>query len=201
VPNLVGLKVQDAAVLAKQSGFVLVEIGRVDSPEWPRDVVAQQDPPPGSLLKQTSQIAVRVSNGGPPFKLPDLANTDPDAARATLETAQLKVQIAYEGSTTVPKGVVIRTEPPANSTVRPGDVVRLVISRGEVVEVPNLIGIENLDLARQRLESVGLSVGIVTEVDDPENHVPPGAVFSTDPPAGTILERGSPVNIQLRRRQ
>ena len=142
-----------------------------------------------------------MSNGGPPFNLPNLANTDPQAARATLETAQLTVQVAYEGSVTVPKGVVIRTAPPADSTVRPGDVVKLVISRGEVVEVPDLFGVENLDLARQRLEALGLSVGTVTEVEDPENRVPPGAVLLTDPPKGTVVEKGTAVNIQLRRRE
>jgi beta-lactam-binding protein with PASTA domain/tRNA A-37 threonylcarbamoyl transferase component Bud32 len=201
VPTLVGLRIQDAQALAKQSGYVLVELERVLSPEWPEGVVAQQDPAPNTILKQTSQISVRVSSGPPPFKLPSLNNTDPELARSTLEGAGLTVQLAFEGSVTVPKGVVIRTEPPADSTVRPGDIIRLVVSRGEVAEVPNLKAIENVDVARGLLESQGLALGNVTEVDDPSESVPPGAVLSQDPAPGTILEKGTPVNIQIRRRQ
>ncbi|HYP40544.1 MAG TPA: protein kinase [Chloroflexia bacterium] len=201
VPTLVGLRIQDAQALAKQSGYVLVELERVLSPEWPEGVVAQQDPAPNTILKQTSQISVRVSSGPPPFKLPSLNNTDPELARSTLEGAGLTVQLAFEGSVTVPKGVVIRTEPPADSTVRPGDIIRLVVSRGEVAEVPNLRAIENVDVARGLLESQGLALGNVTEVDDPSESVPPGAVLSQDPAPGTILEKGTPVNVQIRRRQ
>lgn len=201
VPLFVGLKLRDAEVLAKQSGLVLVELERIISPDYPEGVVAQQDPRENTVIKQTSQIAVRVSNGPPPFKMPQLANTDPEAARVTLESTGLRVQTALEGSDTIPKGVVIRSEPQADSSVRAGDAVTLVISRGEVSTVPDLVGIENADLARIRLEQAGLQLGEVIEIDDPGGTVPPGAVLRQNPPRGTVLERGSPVNIELRRRE
>jgi serine/threonine-protein kinase len=201
VPQLVGLRIQDAKVLAQQQGYVLVELERIISPEYPEGVVAQQDPPEKTILKQTSEISVRVSSGPPPFKLPSLNNTDPELARLTLETAGLRPQLVYEGSLTVPRGVVIRTEPPADSTVRAGDIIRVVISRGEVAEVPNLRGVENVDVARGILEAQGLTVGNIVEVDDPEGSVPPGAVLRQDPQPGTIVEKGAPVNIEIRRRE
>jgi serine/threonine protein kinase len=199
VPQLVGLKLQDATVLAKQRGFVLLELERVVS-QYEEGVVIQQDPPANTIFKQTSQIAVRVSSGPPPFKLPELANTDPDTARATLETAGLKVELAYEGSQTVLKGVVTRTEPIGGANVRPGDTIKLYISLGEVIAVPDLFGVESLEVATQRLGALGLNVGTVTEVDDPEGRVPPGAVLGQDPPKGTLLEKGAPVNLQLRKK-
>jgi serine/threonine-protein kinase len=111
------------------------------------------------------------------------------------------VQIEQEGSDTIPEGVVIRSDPPPDTNVRPGDTVKLIVSMGEVAEVPDLRLLENSDLAKQRLESVGLTLGQVTEVDDPSESVPPGAVLSQDPAKGRIVKKGTPVNIELRRRE
>ena len=199
VPKLVGLGIADAKVLAKQRGFNLVELERIDSPEWAAGVVAQQDPVENTVFKQTNTISVRVSNGPPPFKLPNLANTDAQAARSTLEASQVRVQIVQEGSDIIPEGVVIRSDPPADANVRPGDTVKLIVSMGEVAEVPDLRLLESSELARQRLESVGLKLGDVTEIEDPTESVPPGAVLAQDPPKGRIVKKGTAVNIQLRR--
>lgn len=201
VPKLVGLNIQNAITLARQNGFVLVELDRIESVEWPEGVVAQQDPQENTILKQTSQIAVRVSRGPPSFKLPNLTNTDPNEARAVLEGTGLRVRLAYEGSQAVPKGAVSRTEPPADSNVKSGQEVTVYISMGNAQRVPNLVGIENLDLARVQIEALGLQVGAVTEEDDPQESVPPGAVLRTDPPAGVLVEENGVVNIVLRRRQ
>jgi serine/threonine-protein kinase len=200
VPQLVGLKIQDAIALAQQSDFLVVELERIESREWPEGVVAQQDPPEKTMLMKTMRISVRVSNGPPPFKLPQLSNTDPDAARTTLEGAGVRVRLAYEGSATVPKGVVIRSDPPGDTNVRPGDTVTLVISRGEVVEVPDLRLMANADLAQDTLEQRGLFLGTITEVDDPTESVPPGAVLAQDPAQGTVVEKGTVVNITIRRK-
>ncbi|MEA2573134.1 MAG: eukaryotic-like serine/threonine-protein kinase, partial [Chloroflexia bacterium] len=201
VPKLVGLRVQDAMVVAKQSGFQLFELERIDSVEWPEGVVAQQDPIENSVLKQTSQIAVRVSRGPPPFKLPNLTNTDPNEARGVLESTGLRVTMASEGSQTVPKGIVARTDPPADTSVKSGQAVTIYVSLGRSQRVPDLRGTENLELAQQRLEALGLSVGAVIEEDDPNDSVPPGAVLRTEPAAGTEIEENGVVNIVLRRRQ
>ncbi len=201
VPRLVGLSIQDAITLARQHGFQVFELERVDSVEWQEGVVVQQDPPENAILKQTSQISVRVSRGPPPFKLPNLTNTDPNEARGVLESTGLRVSIAYEGSQTVPKGIVARTNPPADTSVKSGQEVTIYVSLGRSQIVPDLRGTENLELAQQRLEALGLTVGSVTEEDDPNESVPPGAVLRTEPKAGSEVEENGVVNIVLRRRQ
>jgi serine/threonine-protein kinase len=206
VPKLVGLKVNDATKLAVETGYVLQIIQRMDTPDWPEGVVFQQNPAPDTLLKKTSVIQVRVSNGPPPFKLPQLTNTDPLSATATLESAGLKVRIEHEGSATIPKGVVTRSEPPGDASVRSGDTIKVFISMGPTVPAPNLKGIENVTLAQQRLEAVGLTLGTVTEVGRAEvgddiGSVPFGAVYSQDPPPGTQVEKGGAVNIRIRRQE
>lgn len=200
VPQFVGLRIQDAQILAKQTGFVLVELDRIDSPEWPEGVVAQQDPAPNTVFKQTSRVAVRVSRGPPSFKLPNLTNTDPNDARGVLESAGLKVLISYEGSASLPKGAVTRTFPAADASVKSGSTVQIFVSLGKTQKVPNLRGIENIDLAQQQLESAGLVLGTVTEEDDPTDSVPPGAVLRTDPKANVEVEENGVINVVIRRK-
>lgn len=101
----------------------------------------------------------------------------------------------------MPKGIVTRTDPPADTNVKSGQAVTIYISLGRSQRVPDLRGTENLELAQQRLEALGLSVGSVTEEDDPNESVPPGAVLRTDPAPGTEIEENGVVNIVLRRRQ
>ena len=201
VPRLIGLNVKDAAVLARQKGFTLLEIGRIESVEYAAGIVAQQNPLPDAFYQQTRTITVRVSKGPPGFTLPNLAMTDANEARALLESAGLTVRVTEEGSTTVPEGAVIRTLPEAGSLVFPGGAVTLVVSAGETVKVPYLIGMENAEFAIQRLESVGLQVGNITEEDDPTESVPPGAVLRQTPASGTTLKKYSTVDLVIRRRQ
>lgn len=206
VPKLVGLQIADAKKLAEQAGFVLLEDGtRQDTPEWAAGVVYQQDPPADSPLKKTSVVRVRVSSGPPPFRLPQLTNTDPDTAKATLETAGLKVIYAYEGSLNIPKGVVTRSEPPGDASVRPGDTIKIFISLGETSTVPDLTGM-TLDLVQQTLAASGLALGAVTEVGRAEvgndiDKVPPGTVYSQDPAKGTQVEKNALINVRLRRNE
>lgn len=69
--------------------------------------------------------------------------------------------------------------------------MELVVSKGpDVVEVPNVIGM-SLDEALSTLE--GADFEVVSEGP------PRGAVFESDPSAGTLARRGSTVTIYLRR--
>jgi serine/threonine-protein kinase len=191
----------DATVLAKQQGFVLLNVGDIESVEFAKGLVAQQDPPPDAILQQTKQIAVRISTGPPSFVLPDLSNTDPTAAKTLLEGAGLKVAITQEGSDTIPEGIVIRTLPAAAAPIFPGDPVTIFVSMGPVSKVPYLVGIENVAIATQRLEAVNLKLGSVTEEDDPTDSVPPGAVLRQNPASGTLAKKFSSVDIVLRSKQ
>lgn len=200
VPKLVGLNLKDATLLAKQNGFEIVQLESIVSVEYPKDIVAQQDPAPNAILQKTKSISIRLSTGPPSFAMPDLTNTDANEAKALLEGTGLTVKITHEGSATINEGAVIRTLPPAGEQIKPGDSVTLVVSEGETVAVPFLIGIENSDLAIQRIEAAGLQVGTITEEDDPTDSVPPGAVLKQNPASGTTIKKYSTVDIVMRRR-
>ena len=101
----------------------------------------------------------------------------------------------------MPEGVVIRTVPVPDASVRPGDDVTIYVSLGETGTVPNLFGVQDVDLAKQLIEAAGLTLGSVVEVDDQSGSVPPGAVLSQNPAAGTVMKKGSLVDITIRRKQ
>lgn len=209
VPKLTGLSIGDAKNLAQQAGFVLEELERTQVPEWPEGVVYQQDPLPDAIYQQTRVIRVRVSAGPPPFKLPQLTNTSPEDARAILESSSLKVVMAQEGSKNIPKGVVTRSEPPGDSSVRAGDTITIFVSLGETVRVPDLRGMEQSPgqpIAEQTLLANGLNMGAITEVGRAEvgddiARVPFRTVYSQEPPAGAEVEKGTAVNIRIRREE
>jgi serine/threonine-protein kinase len=76
-----------------------------------------------------------------------------------------------------------------------GASVDVVISGGrETIVVPPLVGLTSSEEAQQELRALGLSLGTLTEV---ESEQPSGVVVATDPPAGTEVQLGSVVNIEV----
>jgi len=70
--------------------------------------------------------------------------------------------------------------------------VEIIVSRGpDLVAVPSVKG-TTLEQAIAALEGAGLAVG---DAFGPAN----GKPFETDPPAGTMVRRGTAVDIYLRR--
>jgi serine/threonine-protein kinase len=87
----------------------------------------------------------------------------------------------------VPPGTVIRTEPPAGSTLPEGSAVVVVVAQGDTVEVPRVLG-RKLDEAREMLERSGLVVGNVSGSDD-------SRVVGSWPWPGTEVPAGTPVDL------
>lgn len=105
--------------------------------------------------------------------IPNLNKMTQTQARNSLNSSGLKVgKISYEYSDTVPKGEVIRTEPPIGSQIKDGQKVNLVISRGAyLVEMPNVIG-ESYSVARRQLVKLGFTVTKTEEYStSPKNQV------------------------------
>lgn len=105
--------------------------------------------------------------------IPNLNKMTQTQARNSLTSSGLKVgKISYEYSDTVPKGEVIRTEPPIGSQIKDGQKVNLVISRGaHLVEMPNVIG-ESYSVARRQLVKLGFTVTKTEEYStSPKNQV------------------------------
>src|SRR5205814_1787173 len=80
-------------------------------------------------------------NGPGYTTVPDVANKTQAKAIKLLKKHQLFANIQQEHSSTVPSGIVIRTDPTALSQVLVGSRVDLFVSNGpQLVTVPNVVG-------------------------------------------------------------
>jgi serine/threonine-protein kinase len=96
-------------------------------------------------------------------------------------------------SDTVPEGVVISSAPKADTQLKPGDTVTVVISKGRApITVPDLTGL-NINDARAQLQQQGLSA--VEEYKDSDQ--PADTVIGQSPKAGTGAERNDEIKLDV----
>jgi serine/threonine-protein kinase len=94
-----------------------------------------------------------------------------------------------------PAGTVIGQLPAAGARVADGTGSQLVVSDGpQMAAVPDLSQGDEA-AARTAVTQVGLTVASVTQ--EPDETVPAGKVLRQDPPPGTSLEVGQPVNLVI----
>lgn len=139
-----------------------------------------------------STIAIAVSKGKPPVAIPKVAgDASFTQAQSTLEGVGLQATQIQGPSTTVPDGQVVGTTPAAGVTATVGTTVKVDVSTGPpVVTVPGLNG-DKVRTATTALQAAGLVLGQV--------YGPPGGhVFTTNPPSGQQVRRGSAVSLYTR---
>jgi serine/threonine-protein kinase len=163
-----------------------VEAGRVVT--WG---TADAGEKPSDLPKGT-EVDLNVSKGPSPRTIPSLTGAPRAEAEAELAELDLKVKVEEEFSSKVDKGLATRTDPAAGTQVERDSEVTLYISKGpDLVTVPSVKGL-SLEQAVRRIENAGLVAG---EVFGPAN----GRADTTDPETGSKVERGTVVDIYLRR--
>jgi serine/threonine-protein kinase len=126
----------------------------------------------------------------------------PQTTRLTFAQAQAKLTSAHLGADqvesfdeSVPKGIVMSTDPGAGQEVRRGTDVKVTVSKGpERYAVPNVVN-KSAAEARDQITTAKLVVGTSKEAFDEK--VAAGLVVSVDPKVGTSLKRGSKVNLVI----
>ncbi|HVX44980.1 MAG TPA: PASTA domain-containing protein, partial [Mycobacteriales bacterium] len=157
----------------------------------PVDHVVSIDPPAGSSLKRGQLVTVVLSQGPKPFPVPSVVGRSQGDAEAVLAQAGLKSQASEDFSDSVPAGSVISQQPDSGEVHR-GDTVQLVVSKGpQLVAVPDVMH-KPLGDARDELLAAGLQ---------PQVHRIFGAglglVVQVEPGAGTMVPRGSQVQLTV----
>ncbi|MEA3018644.1 MAG: eukaryotic-like serine/threonine-protein kinase [Actinomycetota bacterium] len=126
--------------------------------------------------------------------VPDVVNrTQPEAVKI-LETAGFTVKTEQQPNDKVAEGTVFQQTPDANSKLKKGSEVTIVVSTTAApIKVPDLVGAKDVD-AESQLRAIGL-VANFDRVDDPD--IPPGTVISQDPAKGQTLPKGSAVQLKV----
>jgi serine/threonine-protein kinase len=188
--DVVGQPVDAATATLQGLGFVVDASARSFDEQAQAGTVLASDPvgeaPPDSVIRLT------VSDGPAPRTVPDVGagGTFADAA-AKLDAAQLDAVQADEFSDTVPPGQVLGTDPGAGAQVPRRSSVSVRVSKGpDLVAIPGVAG-STIEAASQSLAGLGLTATVQG------NYRPGGAVIASDPPAGTMVKRGSTVRLFL----
>jgi hypothetical protein len=132
VPEMGGLSIDHARLVASDAGFDLVVSATLYSIE-PADTVIGQTPETGArpLLRRTLRVV--LSSGKQTITIPDLVGETELRARSVLEQLGLNAQVVYEYSPDA-IGKVVSTTPIAHSAIETGDivVVRIGAPRSQV---------------------------------------------------------------------
>jgi len=126
VPNVVGSDVSAAAEALRAVGFVPAVSYTVDAAN-PTGKISLQRPEAGAQANKGAPVTIYLSVSG---SIPDVAGrTLAEAKRMLIESGYQIGNIAYTKDSSLQDGLVVRTEPEANSTLKPGESVNLTVVR------------------------------------------------------------------------
>ena len=133
-------------------------------------------------------------HGATEVQVPDLANLTVDQGEHVLKPLGLTLSRSGERfDALVPRGFVLTQDPPPGTPVRGNRRVQVIVSQGEEFSsVPELFG-ESRRGAQLLLERAGLHVGGITR--SPNEDIGDGLISGSDPPAESVLPRGTPVSL------
>lgn len=128
-----------------------------------------QDPDEGAARKvkrgtQKADVKLTVCTGAGSFTLDDYSVVEYRTAKLEMQKKGLKVEEYGEYDNTLIEYYTLRTDPPAGSTVKRGDTVKIFYSLGpqiEYVTIPTFVGMTESD-AITTLNSLGISYGKIT---------------------------------------
>jgi beta-lactam-binding protein with PASTA domain len=131
VPNLAGLKPDQARQLLEPRGLQLELTEQVDDPRYEPGSIADQQPLSSSRVARGTAIRAKVVRAGERARVPAVVGRTEAEAKAMLEAVRLKAgtQLA-QPNPTVPAGSIVASTPAAGASVAPGTAVDLVISSG-----------------------------------------------------------------------
>jgi eukaryotic-like serine/threonine-protein kinase len=194
VANVVGQSEATAAATLRAGGLVPVATYSA-SANVPSGVVTGQSPSAGSAVSKGVRVTIAVSSGPGSSALPDVTGLTASQATAKLKAAGFRPTIETQPSTSVASGRVIATDPPAETEVRAGASVRVLVSGGPAeTNVPDLVG-QTRAAAEGALANAGLKVGTVTQQASSEQS--PGTVLEQFPTAGSSLSGGGKVDLTV----
>lgn len=134
-----------------------------------------------------------LAGPGSPTVVPPTTKLTFAQAQAALERAHLGAEQVESFDESVPKGIVMSTDPGAGQEVRRGTDVTVTVSKGpERYAVPNVVN-KSAAEARDQITAAKLTVGTSKEAFNEK--VAAGLVVSVDPKVGTALKRGTKVNL------
>jgi len=185
-PNDVKKTLQDLTLSVSNTVEIYdnkVEIGKVVT-TFPRG---------GTKVKRNTAVLLKISKGTAPVTIPPIAGKDIKAVTKQLQKLGLVVDIKDQIFDESPMGSVLSSDPTPGSTLKKGETIRLIISKGPPpIQVPDVVGL-NVEVAKSTLANAGFNVVV-------ENYVPIPVLFTVyeqDPAGGSMATPGTTIILRI----
>jgi serine/threonine-protein kinase len=193
-PNLQNMTKVQAEAAARTGGFELQYADGAFNETVPKDTVLTQDPGATQQIVKGGTITLTLSLGQERYPVPDLSGVELSAAKGQLDTVKLKLKEGTgQYSDAVPQGVVISSDPKADTPLKPGSTVTVVVSKGRApITVPDVTN-KNINDVRGQLQQLGLNV--VEQYKDSDQ--PGDTVIGQSPKAGTGVAKDDVIKLDV----
>jgi serine/threonine-protein kinase len=164
-PDLRGLSLGGAEVVASEKDLVVVPGRERAHPSVPVGLILEQSPGAGSPIRSGRTIEVVTSSGPPSGGVPDLVGLNFRQAEITLQRETFRLgRVSRLRRADISTPTVLLQNPPPGRELRKGRAVDLVVGEPAPVQLlcmPDLRGVP-LYLARQRVADAGCVLAPVT---------------------------------------
>ena len=126
--------------------------------------------------------------------IPNLTSRTVSSAESALAALNPNIQLINENSSTVTKGLVIRTEPASGTYIAKGSTLKVFVSLGpKLIAAPSMLGL-NVAEATAKLLSSGFKLGAVNSWFDTH---PIGQVYDYLGADGTPIPEGTAIDLSV----
>jgi serine/threonine-protein kinase len=192
VPKVTNLSESDAREKLIAAGFQNITVGDPIETDDCKNRVEKQSPEANATFPVDTAIVLNMCSSPELTRVPgNLVGSSRDNAESALRDAKLDPKFVEESSDR-PAGRVISVEKEGQQ-VKPGTEITVKISRGDLTEIPNVVG-KSEELARALLQDAGFT-NIVTEPSDEQGT--PGEVVSQTPDAKQKRSKGTKITLTV----
>jgi len=196
MPSVTGALLEDGTRVLIDAGLQVNPPIITTDPTFPEGAIVLTEPAAGTTVQRGQPVTVYYNQVFTPFALDDVTGKTQEEAVALLQGQGLVVTVITEENAAVEPGKVIRTDPAAGAQVKQGDPITIVVSAAKnEVSVPPVAGLSQAD-AQATLTNEA-NVFVVTVVQEPSASVDPGFAIRTDPAAGELIAKGSPITLYV----
>lgn len=197
VPHLLGYTVEEANALEEVADIFTIEVvGQKVAEGYEPGQIVEQSPTAGAERKSNLVIQVYTCPEQKTVAMPNLLGNVYQSAKLVLQNYDLRLNITQSNgfSDEYPAGQIMETIPAAGTSLKRGDAVMLVVSKGpEKITVPTFVGM-HFEGAKTQAEKAGLVVG--TPIYE-YSAAPVGQVIDQDIMETTTVQGGTKITFTV----
>ena len=193
VPSVVGASVEEASAVLAPLGLRSEVVENRFDEEIAAGKILESSPSGGDKIDAGGTVKLVISKGQERYIIPVLTGLTPEAALKLLTNQPLKsAGVVEEFNTTIPKGLVIATNPSNGEKVKRDTPVTILVSKGiEQVALTTYVG-QSADQAQNELTEAGFNVESSFAYSET---VMPGNVISQTPSGVVSAPKGATITL------